>query len=43
MADMNDMDIGRKMYEPALPIGRDTARSLRHDHPDVVERMRPVT
>jgi NTE family protein len=42
MADMNDMDLGRKVYELALPIGRDTARSLRRDYPDVVERMRQV-
>jgi NTE family protein len=39
MADMNDMDVGRKVYELSLPIGRETARSLRRDHPDVVERL----
>ncbi len=39
MADMSDMDVGRKVYELSLRIGRDTARLLRRDHPSVVERL----
>jgi hypothetical protein len=39
MANMNDMNVGRKVYELSLRIGRDTTQVLRRDYPDVVDRL----
>jgi hypothetical protein len=39
MAAIGDMDIGRKIYELSVPLGRDVAKSLRRDHGGIVQRL----
>jgi hypothetical protein len=36
-AEFNDMELGRRVYDLSVPIGRETARQLRLEHPGVVE------
>lgn len=40
MAALGDMDIGRQIYDFAVPVGRQTASIMRRDHADVVSRLR---
>jgi NTE family protein len=39
MAAIGDMEVGRKVYELALPLGRSTAESMCRTYPSVVERL----
>ncbi len=39
MRAMGDTSLGRRIYELAIPLGRETAATMRRDHPDVVDRV----
>jgi hypothetical protein len=40
---LGDMGLGRKAYDLAVPLGRETAERLRREHPAVVDRLAPPT
>ena len=39
MRAMGDTSLGRRIYELAVPLGRETAAAMRRDHPEVVDRF----
>jgi predicted acylesterase/phospholipase RssA len=39
MKSLGDIDLGRQVYDLAVPLGKEWAGNLRRDHPDIVARI----